>query len=345
VARPKRRSLDPQPTAKRKSTTRASKPRKPAVKPAARPTTGAKMKPATKARPATRAKPAVKAKPAARVKPRTEAKRTPAKAPSRFNDERTHTLADWRAEALAEVRRLIHEADPRIVEERKWAKPTNPLGVPVWSHAGIVCTGEVYKQIVKLTFARGASLEDPEGLFNSSLEGNTRRAIDIREGEALAAEAFRALIRAAVAENLRSKERKGEKSPVVLLSGGNPQIAKAEGDAPVQAYIAAMPGWKRDVGKRLDALIVRNVPNVPKAVKWNTPFYGIEGQGWFLGFHVFSRYVKVTFFRGTSLRPIPPGGTPKSGDSRWIDVHEDDLDEAQMAAWVKQAAVLPGWAP
>ncbi len=139
------------------------------------------------------------------------------------------------------------------------------------------------------------------------------------------------------------KVQVGEKVAVVLLSGGNPQIAKADGDAPVQAYIAAMPGWKRDIGKRLDALIVRNVPNVRKAVKWNSPFYGIEGQGWFLSFHVFTHYVKVTFFRGTSLRPVPPGGTGK--DARWIDIHEDDLDEAQMATRVKQAAALPGWVP
>jgi hypothetical protein len=111
----------------------------------------------------------------------------------------------------------------------------------------------------------------------------------------------------------------------------------------VQAYIAAMPGWKRDIGKRLDALIVRNVPNVRKAVKWNSPFYGIEGRGWFLSFHVFTRYVKVTFFRGTALRPVPPGGTGK--DARWIDIHEDDPDEAQIATWVKQAAALPGWLP
>ena len=130
-----------------------------------------------------------------------------------------------------------------------------------------------------------------------------------------------------------------------LLSGGNPQIAKADGDAPVQAYIAAMPGWKRDVGKRLDALIVRNVPNVRKAVKWNSPFYGIEGQGWFLSFHVFTRYVKVTFFRGTSLRPVPPGH-PARTRRALLDIHEDDnLDEAQMATWVKQAAALPGWVP
>jgi hypothetical protein len=139
------------------------------------------------------------------------------------------------------------------------------------------------------------------------------------------------------------KVRKGEK--VVLLAGANPRIAKADGDAPVQAYIAAMPGWKRDLGKRLEALIVRNVPNVRKAVKWNSPFYGIEGQGWFLSFHVFTHYVKVAFFRGTSLRPVPPGPS-KHKDTRYIDIHEgDELDEAQMATWVKQAAALPGWVP
>jgi len=130
---------------------------------------------------------------------------------------------------------------------------------------------------------------------------------------------------------------------VKLLTGGNPQIAKADGDAPVRAYIAVMPGWKRDVGRRLDALIVRSVPGVRKAVRWNSPFYGVEGQGWFLGFHVFTHCVKVAFFRGTSLRPVPPGGTGK--DARWIDIHEDDLDEAQMATWIRQAAALPGWVP
>ena len=137
----------------------------------------------------------------------------------------------------------------------------------------------------------------------------------------------------------------GEKA-VVLLSGGNPHIAKGDGDAPVQEYIAAMPGWKSDFGKRLDALIVRNVSDVRKAVKWNSPFYGIEGQGWFLSFHVFTRYVRVTFFSGISLHPVPPGGTPKSKDARWIDIHEGDVfDEAQLATWVKQAAALPGWVP
>jgi hypothetical protein len=127
-----------------------------------------------------------------------------------------------------------------------------------------------------------------------------------------------------------------------LLAGGNPQIAKADGDAPVQAYIAAMPGWKSDVGRRLDALIACIVPDVRKAVKWNSPFYGMEGQGWFLSYHCFTRYVKVTFFRGTSLRPVPPGPS-KHKDVRYLDIREDDqLDEAQLAAWVKQASQLPG---
>jgi hypothetical protein len=127
-----------------------------------------------------------------------------------------------------------------------------------------------------------------------------------------------------------------------LLAGGNPQIAKADGDAPVQAYIAAMPGWKRDVGRRLDALIVRTVPGVRKAVKWNSPLYGVEGQGRFLSFHCFTKYVKVAFFRGTSLRPLPPGES-KHKEVRYLDIHEDDqLDEAQFAAWVKQASQLPG---
>jgi len=129
-----------------------------------------------------------------------------------------------------------------------------------------------------------------------------------------------------------------------LLSGGNPQIAKGDGDAPVQAYIGAMPDWKRDVGRRLDALIVRTVPGVRKAIKWNSPFYGIEGQGWFLSFHVFTRYVKVTFFKGGSLRPVPPGAS-KQKDVRYLDIHEGELDEKQVALWVKQAAALPGWIP
>jgi hypothetical protein len=126
-----------------------------------------------------------------------------------------------------------------------------------------------------------------------------------------------------------------------LLSGGNPQIAKGYGDAPVQAYIAAMPGWKRDLGRRLDALIARAVPGVAKAVKWNSPFYGVEEGVWFLSFHCFDKYVKVAFFRGTSLRPLPPGES-KQKEVRYLDLREAELDEGQFVGWVKQASKLPG---
>jgi hypothetical protein len=139
-----------------------------------------------------------------------------------------------------------------------------------------------------------------------------------------------------------AKSRSPKVAKPALLAGGNPQIAKADGNAPVQAYIAAMPGWKSNIGRRLDALIVRTVPGVRKAVKWNSPLYGIEGQGWFLGLHTFTHYVKVAFFRGKSLRPVPPGES-KSKDTRYLDIHEDDqFDEVQLAAWVKQASQLPG---
>ena len=153
--------------------------------------------------------------------------------------------------------------------------------------------------------------------------------------------------RAAKAKPKARKARKAKKpakarKPVRLLSGGNPQIAKGDGDAPVQAYITAMPGWKSALGKRLDALIVRTVPGVQKAVKWNSPMYG-AGQGWFLGVHVFTRYVKLAFFRGAELKPLPPG-LSKDKNTRYLDIHEDDeLDEAQLGSWVKQAAALPGW--
>ncbi len=281
---------------------------------------------------------AAKPAPLTGVKSRERATGEPA---SRFIDQRIRELAGWRGETLARMRALILEADPAMTEEWKW------MGTPVWSHDGIICTGESYKSVVKLTFARGAKIPDPSRLFNSSLEGNTRRAIDIREGTQVDAGAFKALVQAAVAQNRppAKKTRVSEAEPVKLLSGGNPQIAKADGDAPVQAYIAAMPGWKRDLGKRLDALIGRTVPAVRKAVKWNTPFYGIEGQGWFLGFHCLTKCVKVAFFRGTSLRPVPPGAS-KGKDTRYLDIREgDELDEAQMATWVTQAAALPGWAP
>jgi len=143
-----------------------------------------------------------------------------------------------------------------------------------------------------------------------------------------------------VTKKVAAKPRAAQ--PVKLLSGGNPQIAKGYGDAPVQAYIAAMPGWKRDVGRRLDAIIERAVPDVYKAVKWNTPFYGIEDEGWFLGFHCYTKFVKVAFFRGASLRPVPPGQS-KQKEVRYLDIREDaPLDEAQFADWVMQASQLPG---
>ena len=129
---------------------------------------------------------------------------------------------------------------------------------------------------------------------------------------------------------------------VTLLSGGNPQIAKGEGNAPVEAFIDAMPEWKQQIGRDLDSLIVKTVPKVKKAVKWNSPFYGVEGKGWFLNFHVYARYVKVTFFKGTSLKPMPPGES-KHADVRYLDIPETGFDEKQLTAWIKQAAKLPGW--
>ena len=249
---------------------------------------------------------------------------------SRKIDEKIADLGDWRGERLSEIRRLIHEVEPRVVEEWKW------MGSPTWSHGGIFAVANAHKDKVKLTFAHGATLPDPMKLFNATSGGNTWRAIDLREGDRIDDAALRALVREAVAYNTTQ--------PVepVLLSGGNPQIAKGDGDGPVQAYIAAMPGWTSDVGRRLDALVVGNVPDVRKAVRWNSPFYGVEGQGWFLSYHVLSRYVKVTFFQGASLQPVPPGAG-KDKDARWIDIYEDSLDEEQLTVWVRQAAALPGW--
>ncbi|MGE8942883.1 DUF1801 domain-containing protein [Leptospira interrogans] len=256
-------------------------------------------------------------------------------------DEKIASLGDWRGDVLARVRKLIRDADPDVVEAVKWKKPTNPMGVPVWEHDGIICTGETYKSTVKLTFAKGAALDDPSGLFNSSLEGNVRRAIDIGQGEKINEAALKKLIRAAVALNLKGKAPATSKEPK-LLSGGNPQIAKGDGEAPVQAYIDAMPGWKRDLGRRIDTLITRAVPGVRKAVKWNSPFYGVEEKTWFMSYHCFAKYVKVAFFRGTSLTPVPPG-TSKQKEVRYLDIYEnDDLDDAQFTDWVKQASKLPG---
>ena len=134
-------------------------------------------------------------------------------------------------------------------------------------------------------------------------------------------------------------------SKVVLLSGGNPQIAKADGPAPVTAYIDAMPGWKRNVGLQLDRIICTTVPNVCKAVKWNSPFYGLEGHGYFLSYHCFTKYVKVAFFSGSELKPMPPGAS-KQKEVRYLDIYEaTTLDEALLADWIRQASELPGWEP
>jgi hypothetical protein len=261
-------------------------------------------------------------------------KAAPAEPASNLIDARIESLGGWRGETLRTVREIVRGADPEIVEEWKWE-------TPVWSRGGIVCTGEAYKTAVKLTFPKGASLDDPKGLFNSSLEGKVRRAIDIREGETVDEAALKELVRAAVDLNLKDQKPAAGAKPT-LLSGGNPQIAKGYGNEPVQAYIAAMPGWKSEVGRRLDALIERTVPGVCKAVKWNSPLYGVEGQGWFLGVHCFTNYVKVSFFRGTSLDPVPPGPS-KHKEVRYLDIRENDgFDEERLAAWIKQASALPG---
>ena len=141
----------------------------------------------------------------------------------------------------------------------------------------------------------------------------------------------------------RSPSKKATTKSVKLLSGGNPQIPKGDGNAPVQAYIAAMPGWKRAIGERLDALIEQHVPKLQKAVKWNSPFYGVEGQGWFLSTHVFTHFVRITWFQGRSLKPLPPGPS-KDPNARYLDIREGGIeDEKQLVSWIKQAAALPGW--
>jgi hypothetical protein len=141
----------------------------------------------------------------------------------------------------------------------------------------------------------------------------------------------------------RKKTTKPRGTAAKLLSGGNPRVPKADGDAPVQLYIRSMPGWKKNVGRRIDELIVRTLPRVRKAVKWNSPFYGVEGNGWFLSLHCFTTYVKVAFFRGASLHPVPPGAS-KQDEVRYLDIREEDeIDEARFVAWVEQASKLPGW--
>lgn len=267
------------------------------------------------------------------------------KSPSPAASEAVAAYIDAAAEPartrIRTLRSLIRKEAPDAVERIAY-------GLPTW-HRGenLLHLGAFARHIG--VYPGPAAIE----AFADELKSfsTSRGAIQLPHDRDLPVDLVRRIVRWRL-EQVTDKRKPGPKAkprasgakPVRLLSGGNPQIAKAEGDAPVQAYIAAMPGWKRDIGKRLDALIVRNVPNVRKAVKWNSPFYGIDGQGWFLSFHAFTRYVKVTFFRGTSLRPVPPGAS-KHRDVRYVDLHEDDLDEAQMAKWVRQAAALPGWIP
>lgn len=177
-----------------------------------------------------------------------------------------------------------------------------------------------------------------------SLPRSAQRPSRASKAKPASARPARATSKGARAPRTAPSDRSDPSKPV-LLSGGNPQIAKGDGDAPVQAYLAAIPGWKQELGRYLDALIVRTVPAVRKAVKWNSPFYGIEGQGWFLSFHCFEKYIKVTFFRGTALHPLPPGAS-KHPEVRYLDLRQDEpLDEAALTSWLRQAAELPGWVP
>ena len=255
-------------------------------------------------------------------------------------DARLAELDDWRGVRLAEFRQLIHEAEPDVAEEWKWR------GSPVWEYNGILLVGDAFKNKVKLTFHSGAMLRDAGKVFNAGFDGNKWRTIDSFEGDEIDKTGFKKLVREAVSYNTKQRLAKSKGGLVdgkpVLLSGGNPQIPKSEGDGPVQAYIAAIPRWKSDLARRLDEIIVANVPDVRKAMRWNSPFYGVESRGWFVSYHVFSRYVKVTFLNGASLVPVPSGGG-KDPDARWVDVYEGELNEEQMTEWVRQSAGLPGW--
>jgi hypothetical protein len=259
-------------------------------------------------------------------------------------DGRIKELDDWRGALLARLRAIITSVGAGVVEEWKW-------GVPVWSCDGIITTGEVYKQVVKLTFAKGASLPDPAKLFNSSREGATRRAIDFRAGEKVNEKALKALVRAAMAHNAGGKKPaaakvakpKATKAKAPAVKARKPvSLPKSVGEAGVKAFIASMEPWQAALVKRVNAIVDKQVPGVIKAVKWHCPFYGIEGKGWFLSFAAFQFHVKFTFFKGKQLKPVPPAGTGK--EARSIDIRQSDtFDEKQMTAWIKQAAAIPGW--
>ena len=225
------------------------------------------------------------------------------------------------------------------------AKPSRPpVPSPVRSAAGKRPAKPVAKQAAgKQAAVTQAAVKPAEARKSVAKQPATRKAATKQAAAKKRSSAKAAAGKAAIG-TLAKPARAGSaagKAPV-LLSGGNPQIAKGEGDAPVQAYIAAMPGWKRAVGQRLDALIVEAVPNAHKAVKWNSPFYGIRGEGWFLSFHCFDRYIKLAFFRGTSLRPMPPEPS-KTAHTRYLHVYENQpFDQAQFLAWAEQASRLPG---
>ena len=247
------------------------------------------------------------------------------------------SLDGWRGKMLTEIRDLVWEADPEVVEEWK------PMGYPAWSHTGIYAVATVRDDLVTVSFAHGSKLADPNRLFNNAPNHDTWWSIELHEHDAIDDIGFKGLVEQAVAYNIKNKPSyiKDVAGPI-YLSGGNPQIPKGDGDAPVQAYIALMPGWKRKLGTELDQLIEHLVPDVQKAMRWNSPFYGVEGQGWFLSYHVFDKYLKITFLNGTTLNPIPSGGG-KDPDSRWINIFENAFDADQMSDWIRQSAAVPGW--
>lgn len=246
--------------------------------------------------------------------------------PSTRIDQHVEQLGDWRGELLTRVRALVHHAAPDVAEA--WTS----RGVPTWETDRTICTGETYADKVKLTFAQGASLEDPAGLLNSGSDGNVRRAIELHEGDELHEKGFVALVREAAGLPR-------------LLSGENPQIPKGDGPEAIQGYLDAMPGWKRDVGRHLHGLVVSTLPDVEQAVRWNSPFYGVEGHGWIISFHCITEYIKVTFFAGSRLDPPPPE-TSKEEAVRYLHVHEgEEIDDALVTSWIEQASRIDGWIP
>ena len=262
-----------------------------------------------------------------------KASRTPA--PKSIDEYIAASRADVQP-ILRKIRRLINAAAPDAQEVISY-------GIPAFRQHGILVHFAAFKAHIGLypPVSGDASLKKALAPY-AGPKGNLKFPLDQPIPYAL----IKRIVLLRLKQDLERAAAGRKKRPLkaakpVLLAGGIPQIGKADGNSPVQAYIAAMPGWKRDVGRRLDRLIVRTVRGVRKAVKWNSPFYGIEGQGWFLSFHTFTNYIKVTFFQGTSLRPAPRGG--KAKDARWIDIHEDDLNEAQLVTWIRQAAALPGW--